>query len=548
MSAFTIKLEITPIGGIAQNVTGQILASAPIRITAREGEARLAFFTLNPQASGEIDPYSWVGAAVELDYVQIAEPDDILTRLFTGIVHLPSYDINTGLMAFTCTDNLQEVVELIDRGAIDILIPSGYWHESIFNDPDENWTYAQQRLSTYPGSMDLSPAGATRITAWARKTTPDAIFTDADILDRSLSVTLAERRNITNSIGIIFVSRFERLWQRELTAAWDYPSATWYDYLVNMFELPTQDNVMRAATGWILKAVSFDPLPDSGFYGPSGSEIAWIKSDFADVQCLGFNMSIATRWKQTVNCEYEIIVKAQASIDAIGELKVSRQHALSAEPDQTFTQFESYQTPLGTEIETGNFVATNESSDLEAAFLTALNQAKTTILQAHRANRVKFSSLIRPDLDIDKTIEIDHTFLECKAKVSMLEHIIDLQRGSATSQFELAVYLPDVAGQIDDALTLPASNYANPASLPNSIGTLNTYVGNVSGADPEDDEWRGWICNAYNWIGIPPGPEVYETKLTIEIPEIVENDPVTFTGSPIIFDIALPRDGLKIYK
>lgn len=507
-----------------------------VTVSATEGEARLAEFTLNP-ASGTLNPYDWIGQSVIINYI-----DGASTRLFTGIVHAPKYDISTGLTHFICTDNLQEAVETISRSAIDALIP-GYWDEAVFNDPEENWSYAQQRISCYAGAFDKSAAGVLRSTAWQAKTTPDFTFIDSDIIEKTLDISLAERRNIINSIAVKFSSRYERLWQRELTASWQAPFMTPFQgYLANRYQLPTKTMISEALSQWIIKAVAFTDMPPSGTYGG----IFWGLTDYGRELAQAMTATVATRWKQAITDNYTITVQSAASISQHGALAVERSHSKQSEQNVNFTDFKEYAAPVGDFISTGNYIAKNEQT-ISNALLCAIHQAKTEILRSHRSNSVQFSAVLQPDLDVANTVYVNHSKLQAKGKVYSFVHTIDTLQGRAVTDIQLAVFLPNVASQADTTITAPSSPYANPTGLPSQLSALSTYIGNITGAPAQDSNWLGWIGNYDSWSGTPPAPEVYDPAFVVEFPEITEGAAVEHNGS-YSYNVAIPQDTLVIIK
>jgi len=302
-----------------------------IQVNAQEGQARTAQFSINPDA-GTLNPYSYLGQAVTID----VDSGSGSVRLFTGIVHLPKYNISTGLIDFTCTDNLQKLFETIDitatTSAIDALIP-GYWDAAIFGAIPDSWTYANQRISAYAGSFDLSPYAVLRTTAWLAKVTPDFTFTDATILEKSLDISLAEQRYITNSVVVNFSSRFERLWQRELTASWSsgITAGTFYTWLTATFQLPTKTMLKNAFSSWVLKSIHFDDLPPSGLYtGILGVDPrGWVLNDLGREQALGCTAWLANCWRQTITDIYTVTLNAPASIAANGLVQTNQNFSIS---------------------------------------------------------------------------------------------------------------------------------------------------------------------------------------------------------------------------
>jgi hypothetical protein len=191
------------------------LLTGELSVTMEEGSARLAKFTLDP-LPGSIDPYLWIGQPVEIYFI-----DGSTDLLFTGLVHTVDYDIDAGLTQFICSDVLQEDFETVTRAEADKLITEGRWSDKIFRSTRDNWDYAQQKMSTYPGSLDKAPDGALRITPWAAKTTPDYTYTAASIDSGTLKIDqLAERRSIVNSVKITYSSVFQALRQREQSLSW----------------------------------------------------------------------------------------------------------------------------------------------------------------------------------------------------------------------------------------------------------------------------------------------------------------------------------------
>ncbi|MCP3851777.1 MAG: hypothetical protein GY694_16305, partial [Gammaproteobacteria bacterium] len=135
-----------------------------VQIDIEEDAARIATFTLVPN-SGLTDLVGWVGKSVVIK----SNIDSNLKTEFTGIIDTPNYNIETGLTAFSCTDNLQEHFETKTKDEIDTII-TAYWSEASFND-SEGWEYAQERLSTIPSSLDMDELNNIRVTVWDAKAT-----------------------------------------------------------------------------------------------------------------------------------------------------------------------------------------------------------------------------------------------------------------------------------------------------------------------------------------------------------------------------------------
>jgi len=197
-----------------------------IRVEAEEGTARIAEFSTRP-FSGIINLLDWVGQTVTIDYATTDSDGVILVqvRLFTGKVDVPNYDPNTRITRFECTDDLQNEIEGLTRTEIDDLTPGTLWHEALFEEDTDNFSYLQDRLSTIDRFVDKNANGLFNYTEWAAAVTPDFSFDVSNIVDQSLAIELASAGDVTNDICIEFSYRFERLRERLVYFKWDFPGA-----------------------------------------------------------------------------------------------------------------------------------------------------------------------------------------------------------------------------------------------------------------------------------------------------------------------------------
>lgn len=526
--AFSAEILINSIDYYAQ-MTGELA------VTMDEGAARIATFTLDP-LPGVIDPYIWIGQAVEINFI-----DGTTDLLFTGTVHTVDYDIDSGTTKFTCSDVLQEAFETVTRAAADRLITQGVWSDKLFRSTRDNWDYAQQKMSTYPGSLDKSPAGALRITPWAAKVTPDLTYTDATIDSGTLRIDqLAERRSIINSVKITYSSIFQALRQREYAISWqaefDTPG-TWYGFLAHPFKLPERTTIESALDDWTIKSIEYVDLPASGTYSYAGDDIVWLLNDYGRAQCQGFNAVVADRWRQDIAINYEITVACAASVAQHGLLEVEQTYTVSHKTkgrDDDFLKFDTYKTPEGTHVVdlTGKdeWLSSTQGDD-SLPQLVALSIAKTKILDSHRQNRISFECAINADIDVDKTVYINHTKLQAKGKVFSVRHVINVLEGFAITRCTIVVTLPQVADQTNDTISRAQTPYITaapslvPSESPPSWPALLNHIGNDDGVDVEDTEWNGWVSNYDNWAGFGETPPVYDPiRFSVQSPAIDDTD------------------------
>jgi hypothetical protein len=552
--AFRAKILIDDVDYYDQ-LTGEISVSID------EGQARIATFTLDP-LPGPIDPYAWIGQPVVISYsprINGDEFDEPYVVIFTGIVHTPDYDIDAGTTKFTCTDGLQESFETVSRAQADQLIPVGVWSDKIFRSTRDNWDYAQQKMSTYPGSLDKSPSGALRVTDWAAKSVADYTYTAANIDSGTLRIEqLAERRSIINSIKISYTSVFQALRQREVPVSWAAEDVTpWATYLANPFYLPERQAIEAAFSDWTLKMIDYDDLPASGTYGGSN----WILSDYSKTCCQGFDAVLAVRWRQDITAEYTITVGCEASQDRHGLLQVEQRYNVNHKTkgrNDDFLKFGHYRAPQGSLVYsaggTSEWLYSTQGED-GIPQLVAVSIAKTKILASHRQNRIAFECALAPGLDVDKTVAINHPKLSAQGKVYGVEHRINVLEGFAVTRCTIAVTLPAVDGQLGDPISRAAMPFVTApldftlTDAPAAFPLLGQYIGNGSGSPPEDQAWNGLVTNYETWLGVGTPPPVYDPiRFAIETPALDETNYNAWLNDAIELQTQLAKSGGLYYQ
>ena len=171
-------------------------------------------------------------------------------RLFTGIVDTPTLNLDLRTIAIRATDNLQNIVEAMDAAAIDAAILDGYHSPVIFDPAARGWSRAQDRLSTVPQSLDLTPAGVMRVTDWAPAVSPAMSFTAAHLLDGSLSVSLSSRHSLVNRVNVDFGYRFPRV----KAEGWPLTYSYVYEGDIDTFCRRQQSTLTRAAVESAIEA------------------------------------------------------------------------------------------------------------------------------------------------------------------------------------------------------------------------------------------------------------------------------------------------------
>ena len=430
---------IVTISGV--DVTESIFGN--IVIDAEEDSARVADLTIAP-ASTSFTVAAWVGKPITIDIAAMhtGSPTSV-ERLFTAIIDTPVVDLAGRRIGLRCTDNLQGVVEAMDAAAIEAAIPGGYYSPAIFDPAARGWSRAQDRLSTVPASLDLTPAGALRLTAWQPKTVADIAFTAAHLLDGSLAVSIAGAHQLTNSVAIDFGYRFPRVKAETYAVGYDYVNAgTISDFSAALswfLQRAAVESAIKSAGAKIV-AISYTPLPSSTI----GS---WTPGPYDVELCMGFTATVTFDYGQTIEERFTLTVSAPNSIAAVG----TRRDRLSGALEGVYPPIVAAETSM---LLYGNAISSIPPQDTaaevtltpdsnraaaDAAMETLIAVAKTKIWASHRHNTVSGSVALNPSIDVDKTISVAAPGLSAKGKCRSLTHRLSPDTGEAITEFSLAI-------------------------------------------------------------------------------------------------------------
>lgn len=419
---------------VSSRLTGQI------SVSASEGAARVATFVLKPFA-GAVDPNRWIGSRVVIDYI---DADKINRRLFTGFVDTPRYDATARVTTFDCSDLLQNSLEGSSREQIDRLI-GGYWSNLVFDDDADGWRYSQDQLSTIPAALDLTRFGAATISPFAAKSTPDFTFSADRVVNGSLGVSLVSRRELLNRIDLIAEYRFQRNWQGEKRFSWHFDNTLCQQLRDEGKTTPNRPMIESAIsqTGWKTAFLDYTPPPSSRDVRCPGSNTVsyWAISDeLRDYLVWGVRFVLAQRWRQSITEKYEITVQAPESIESVGVISREQRTGVQSESDDSFDQWETYESPKGEAYETGLFFSdADDRANAETALQAIIGRSRNDILKSHRSNTVSFDTLIQPEMERFHTARINSDAVTAQGKVREISHLLDIDSGIALSTIALAV-------------------------------------------------------------------------------------------------------------
>lgn len=559
---------------------------AQIQVTRTEGGASLMEVT-NIPALGIQNIDTLAGKTITCDIQTTAG----LFRIFTGKVDVPHINLIEKKITLNCTDNR---VELINSTMAIAVSTVGYWSSVIFSTPKDVAEELEQRLTTVPIAVDFDPYGNYSITPKQAKASPDYVLTGIPpdgVYYRDPTVEYTSRANITNHISINFQYRFARLYHMEKLFSWTSPIANNFCLFLQQGYTFAQRTMIEQAVlsaGWPIRGpIAYTPIQPSGWYGcpafggGTAGQIAWSTvamhgavtkpvldpstglqlvdsdgnpvtqtvnvgggTDYGPTFANGAQWRGTTRWVQTVVEHYDLIVLAPQSIAQYGQVDAANQYASEDTTDTAaWETYKTYNNPYS-KIDTSYFVDTATSrGSMNGAVITAVNIAKTTILNLHRDTRVSISRFIWPQVDLKHTVEINATItnggaLRARGKVFNISHRLDCGTGEGVTNVTLALSRSQGA-QADTPIGVPLIAADTP-----DFGSPNIVLGNHYGEDPAGHpEWNGRIGNKFVGFFRTTFAEQFIVD-TNRIPDALRQDKDKFTTGG--YNVGIPNDLLEI--
>lgn len=448
-----------------------------IRIDAEEDAARVAEVTIRPPPATAFTVQDWLGKTLTIDLADVASGAPLsVVRLFTGLIDTPTLDLDQRTIGLRCTDDLQGVIDALDNGAIDTLISGAYGSPVIFDPAATGWAYAQDRLSTVPASLSLSPTGSARLTGWAPAGVPHLALTAAHLLDGSLSIALSGRHQLVNQVIATFGFRFPRVKAECYDLNYQYvDSSTFAAHLAagNYWLQRSQVEQAIHAAGGTIESITYTDMPATNVSWSGG---IWTPNPAADIfLCQGFQAVVSFDFAQQIEETHVLTIAAPNSISTVGLRADQLSGALegrylpiaSAEHSAVLYRNRiSGVPPLDTATPTAGYTTAAEvtlttdsdRSAAESAMATLIAIAKTRIWGSHRGNRVSAATPLNPAIDLDQTISIAVSGCSARGKVASLSHRLAPASGEAVTEFSLAICSVSGTGTShpDTPITAPA--------------------------------------------------------------------------------------------
>ena len=462
-----------------------------ISVEAEEGAARVADFVIRPNTGETISLPQWVGKSVTIDIADYSTGVALSAmRLFTGVIDSPSFDIVSATIGCKCTDDYQGKIDGMTSAFLLSLI-GGRYSPVVFDAAAKSLSYANDLLSTVPGSLDFNAYGAVRLTAWAPKTTADFVFDEDSIGDGSLSVSLSDRSSLVNQVDIAFGYRFPRVKREAHGFTYAYVTESGFSaYVAAGNWLLQRESVLSAISGAsaTVETITWQALPST----PVGS---WVPGPYDDLLCMGFTATVTFDYVQDNEEAHALRVYCQGSIDEVGARRKTMSGALVGEYPSTETTETSillykadisaippqdYAPTLSGKTNAAEVALTTETdrAAADSAMEVLIDIAKRDIYASHRGNIVSASVPLNPVIDLDKTITVDAAGVLAKGKCVRASYRMDVDSGAAVTDFAVAICSISGVGYShpEDATAAPAGTSAGNTTLATSPAITFNYL------------------------------------------------------------------------
>ena len=509
-----------------------------IEVTRTENESALMIVTLKPPV-GLQDLNFYEGKLITLDVFKTATGKT--TRVYRGRIDIPECDLLLGTITLRCSNILKEITNTAGftysyNGRVQTVADLGYYSADVFSEPKDQAEEVEQRLETVEASLDYAPNGRVYLADWEPKASPDFVLNSADVYRRNPSVEVASRGRVINKVKIDLQYQYQRLRHRERHYNWDMQNpitggnwdlcdgAAWGIH-------PPQLELLRSAIGATGLAYKITSTQDSTSFGgisnpPTLANGVYTYSTFlnncgagnctfsAYTDYFGItyswtkgnpyvtdaNWTILKRFTQNIDETVTIELTAPQSVAQYGEVLREYTHGVRSEYDpEWFESLSSYSAaPAGfTQSPNGDFIFDADNQDgagdrWNKLFTTTIKKAVAQMRNSHRANRVKIETDLRPDIDLQHTIQLSTNRVNCKGKVYQVRHVFNISERDAHTEIELAMSkaqgTPPAGFVLSSQDVRPAAS--DPANTPSTINIGTKLINYGQTADPA---WAGYI-------------------------------------------------------
>lgn len=458
-----------------------------IDVSRAENSASLMNVTIINE-TGSIGFAEYHGQSIKLD----VETSAGITRMYTGTVDIPEFDLINKLITLRCTDKRTEQINGQLGNQLKFI---GRWSDAIFQEPKDVAEELSNRLLTTTKTVDFDPHGIYTISDFLPKTVPDFVLNDAAIYRRRPQLSIASRGRLVNRINLDFEFRYVRLRHRQRSFQLDGPQ--FCDVMSNAgLAFLSVDGIQSNldSFGWNVKAssINYVYLPPGGLYNCGFGRFFWAPfsadvqtatkkdkdgkvitdsngnaiievtgssyTDYTKAFATQVNWLAAKQFAQDISQKITVQVNAPQSQNQYGIIEQSQRNGLGVEFDtQEWEKNDEYKSvPSGfTSTSSDSYQDQYGSlSDYDNALNTAIDIAKTKIARSHRDNHVTLQVPLWPEIDLKHTVETTAGVIQSKGKVSQIRHTFNINDRFAETEVQLALS-KSVGSQADDTLNIP---------------------------------------------------------------------------------------------
>lgn len=587
---------------IAININGYHVPKDKIKgnitITKEENQSTLCTFTIYMTNATDFIDSVW-GKAVVIDYITFTSA----TRLFTGLIDVPEISLLDKTITFQCSNRRDELINQQMTSAVKSI---GRYSEEVSGSFTTVAEELDLRLQTVAASLDFTSSNVPVLNSWYVNATPHLTLTNSDIYTKEPNITWQSRTKIKNQVSTTVSYKYTRLYHMQRSFYWRAPFAdSLCDFLVNSYSVPSIQMVEDAieGAGWRqIGSTTYENMFDAGtcpsdsvgigYYAwkPNHYEGQYVSSkdnlgniitdsignstytykpyssqqDINEVFTLSAQWIASTRFSQFIKESFPLVIQATQSINQFGLVAEENSYDVENDFDETVWEDYKYFTPQPPSAVTtgGGSYYENQSYDvakMQNAVLTAIDRAKTDILESHRDTQVNVQTPLIPAIELSYTVLISTNNVSAKGKCMRIEHILDIQDGKGSMTDVTIVLFRSQGSGTNTPTTVPARP-AETITIPSDQVTLQSHYGEDPETAPGAESWTGHIGNKSNrelttvvgvghsWQGFVREHTEYQESFIVETPPIPDSlrKERELIATPSTYEVEIPNDLLVI--
>lgn len=527
--------------------------SGTMQISGGEESARTAQFSVTPLSAAELLAYE--SAAVTVDITVFRLGYTATYRRFTGTVEDWDFSESDLLVDVSCRDGYQERIKAAGQEAIHAMFGGLHTESAALvswsSDTPDPQGYFSKLLATVPGSVFIDGNGIWRAFRWEIGT-PRASFGMNEYFDGSLTTSSPARVDVPAAIDASLTVRVNRLHSVEVPLSWEGVSYVDYSRGLGLWAGKSSVKaVLDGLSGWFVKGTPAMVSPEDSYLIPTsgGGVYSMLVAD-ADKTCISFSATMYKRWYQ----EVDYVFKFTIDLGGLSDRDDSISEAITSSWDpSTWEDVQATDNGVSIYIRNAPTVAVEKtgyealpepwppangamdyypdlSGDLLGRACTFVGRRALRLAAAGQRKRlVSFSRPVDPRWDISDVLAVVGRRVSATGQVFEFTDSLDVDSGSATTEFTLACPAGDSTITHMDNLALPSLDNEVAHALPNPV--LGNHLGAALGmVIADDDALLGRLSNVDAGVAqYDPTAPAYAPQFRVVMPAIAapHRDPIT---------------------